>query len=101
MSDTIVMINGEPKDIRHIIEKANKIKHKRITLKSLAKCVEKHRGLVPEREVTDASPHVEILYTVLAGTGPMVIYGVPQLLLAARKHEIKIRAKEIPANWLA
>lgn len=101
MTQAIVRLGGKEYRLEPIIEKAKKLKHKRITVKSLAKCVEHHTGMVPAREVDAADLNGEILFTVLPGRGPILVHGAAQLLLAARKREIKIRAKEIPADWLA
>lgn len=100
MSQQFVMLGGTAHNLSTLIEGAKKLKHKRITLKSLARCIATQKGLVPEKDINNADLQGEILYTVLPGVGPTLVYGAPQLLLAARKREIKIRAKEIPAAWL-
>lgn len=100
MTQAIVRLGEKEYRLEPIIEKAKKLKHKRITVKSLAKCVEHHSIMIPTREVDKADLSGEILYTVLPGRGPVLVHGAAQLLLAARKREIKIRAKEIPADWL-
>lgn len=101
MSQSIVRLGGKEYRLEPLIEQAKKLKHKRLPLKTFARCIEHHKGMVPERDIDQADLMGEILYTVLPGTGPVVVYGSAQLLLAARKREIKIRAKEIPAAWLA
>lgn len=101
MIQQTVLLGGKTHNLVPLIEGAKKLKHKRIPVKSLARCIATHKGMVPEKEIDRADLQGEILYTVLPGVGPTLVYGAAQLLLAARKHEIKIRAKEIPAGWLA